>query len=77
MILNDYEVLHLQITDTSQAPRAPDIYYRCAKCGEAIASQPDDSVGCRCGNFCIDVDYHRLAVDDFLSFQVVRRLSES
>jgi hypothetical protein len=68
------EVVKKDLLDTAEAPRAPDLYYQCTRCDSAIPSQPDDNVGCACGNVFIDVDYHRLAVNDFSSFVVVRRV---
>jgi hypothetical protein len=69
-----YEFVRGGFTDTSEAPRAPDLYYQCVKCGKAVPSQPDDNVGCDCGNIFIDIDYHRLAVADFSKFKLVKRV---
>lgn len=44
-------------------PTGPTLYYRCKLCGVTIASQPIDSVGCRCRNIFIDIDYGRVSVD--------------
>ena len=69
-----YEPVGGQITDESEAPKGPDIYYRCTRCEGLIPSQPDDNVGCTCGNLFIDIDYFRLVVKDFSRFEAVRRL---
>lgn len=67
-----YDVVLDGLTDTSQAPKGRDIYYRCKLCGDIIPSQPKDNVGCKCGNVFIDVDAFRLAVKDYLQFQAVK-----
>ena len=69
---SDYEVLRRDVCDEGAAPRGPNVYYRCRKCGVVIPSQPEDNVGCECGNVFIDVDYHRLIVKDFSDLEVVR-----
>lgn len=43
-------------------PVAKDLYYRCTTCGDLIPSQPEDSIGCQCGNLFIDIDYARISV---------------
>ncbi len=68
------EVLLDKVTDASKAPEGRDIRYKCLNCGESIPSQPDDNVGCRCGNVFIDIDYFRLVVKDYELFQPVRLL---
>lgn len=75
MSAHEDEVVKTGLTDTSQAPRARDLYYKCTKCGGMVHSQPDDNVGCECGNVFIDIDYHRLAVADFAHFVVVKRVA--
>lgn len=72
MITSDYEVVRRDVYDEADAPSRPNLYYRCRKCGVAIPSQPEDNVGCQCGNIFVDVDYHRLVVKDFSDFEVVR-----
>lgn len=67
-----YTVIIDGISDTSQAPKGRDIYYRCKQCGDLIPSQPKDNIGCKCGNVFIDVDAFRLAVKDYSQFQAVR-----
>jgi hypothetical protein len=63
------------LTGTSEAPRGKDIFYRCGICEDYISSQPKDSIGCKCDNIFIDVDYIRLFVRDFGKFTVVRKTS--
>jgi len=67
-----FELLDINISDTSEAPRARDIYYYCLGCGEQIPSQPDDSIGCRCDNMFIDVGYSRLFVRDLALFKLAK-----
>lgn len=69
---------HVRLIDrrfdnTAQVPRGIGLYYRCSRCGKAISSQPTESVGCACGNLFIDVDYHRLVVNDFGAFDLLER----
>lgn len=66
------ELLLPKVSDTRDAPKGPDIFYRCLRCGVLIPSQPRENTECRCGNIGIDVDYFRLWVDDFEFFQPVR-----
>jgi hypothetical protein len=61
------------IRDTSEAIRGKDIIYRCKQCRDVISSVPIESVGCRCGNIFIDVDYHKLAVRECADFQILRK----
>jgi len=68
-----YEIIKRGISDTSEAPKGKGIYYRCAECGGVIPSSPRDNVGCRCGNIFIDIDYFRLAVQDYSKFEAVRK----
>jgi len=71
-----FERLPLQITNTSQAPRDDDIYYRCSRCGSFLSSAPKQSVICRCGRVSIDVDYVRLFITDYTEFEVHRLLDD-
>lgn len=73
MTADQYEVVRADVRDEADAPRGRELYYRCGICGEVIPSQPDDNVGCKCGNIFIDIDYHRLVVKDFSCFEVVKR----
>ena len=43
-------------------PVAPNLFYRCKLCDETIPSQPPDSMGCKCRNITIDIDYARISV---------------
>ena len=70
---HEYEVIAENISDTSQAPKGKDVYYKCTLCGDIIPSQPKDNVGCKCGNIFIDIDYFRLAIRDYSMFQAVRK----
>lgn len=68
-----FDVVEKTFTDTAQVPRGRDLLYRCLKCGGNISGQPKESGGCSCGNVFIDVEYHRLVVGDFESFQVLKK----
>lgn len=74
MTADQYEIVNDNVTSEADAPRAKDVFYRCDNCGELVPSQPDDNVGCKCGNIFVDVDYLRLVVEDFRKFKVVRKL---
>ncbi len=69
----DYEIIVADVHDTSEVPKDKDIYYRCKSCGGIIPSLPKDNVGCQCGNVFIDIDYWRLAVDDYSLFEVIKK----
>lgn len=43
-------------------PVGKNLFYHCRSCGEIIPSQPADSLGCKCRNIFIDVDYARVSV---------------
>ena len=75
MAPDQFELVKAIVVKESDAPRDRDIYFRCENCGDIIPSQPDDNLGCKCGNIFIDVDYVRLAVKDFGKFTVVRKVS--
>jgi len=66
------EVAEVKVQSASEAPKGPNIYYRCLRCSGLIPSQPDDNIGCECGDIFIDIDYFRLVVRDFETFEVVR-----
>jgi hypothetical protein len=68
-----FELVSTGIRDESEAPKGEDIYYRCRLCSGVIPSQPNDNVGCECGNIFIDIDYFRLIVRDFDAFEAVRK----
>ena len=70
----EYKVIAANISDASRAPKGHSVFYRCKKCGGSIPSQPEDNVGCPCGNIVIDIDYFRLDVNDFGQFEVVKRI---
>lgn len=61
--LAKWELLVRQSFFVGGYPRGKGLYYRCRKCGDAIASVPADNMGCSCDNLFIDVDYHRLAAE--------------
>lgn len=68
----NYQILQRKIKDTAEAERGRGIFYRCEKCGEMIHSVPKNNIGCKCGNIFIDVDYGRLAIDDYSKFIVLK-----
>jgi len=68
----EFTVILDGLSDTSEAPKGRDIYYRCKRCGDLVPSHPTDNVGCNCGNIFIDIDYFRLAVEDYAQFQAGR-----
>lgn len=57
----------------SEIPKGKDVYYKCIKCSDLVPSIPaeNDNSACRCGNIIVDVDYCRLAVEDFSMFQAL------
>ena len=67
-----YRVVLDGLTDTSRAPKGPDVHYKCKLCGDLVPSQPKDNIGCTCGNVFVDIDYLRLAVKHYSQVQVVR-----
>lgn len=72
----DFQIIKTGITNTDQAPRGEDIFYKCENCGSYVSSTPENSTRCRCANIRIDVDYIRLLVEDFSKFVVVRQVVE-
>lgn len=75
--VQEFDVIMDGIADTSAAPRGRDIFYRCGRCADVVPSDPRDNVGCSCGNVFIDVDYFRLAIEDYKLVQVLRKRRES
>jgi len=57
---------------TTDAPRGPDIHYRCRKCGSTVFSQTRESCGCTCDNIWIDADPPILVVRDLSAFEILR-----
>lgn len=57
----------------SEVPIGDEFAYHCLKCDGVIHSMPDDGASCRCGCVRIDVDYHRLLIKDFNSFEVLSK----
>jgi len=43
-------------------PVGSNLFYRCKSCGDVIPSQPTVSLGCKCRNIFIDIDYARISV---------------
>ncbi|MCL6614015.1 MAG: hypothetical protein K6U03_05290 [Firmicutes bacterium] len=72
--MNDeqFEIIQENIKDTSEAKKGKDIFYQCTICNDIIPSQPNKNLGCKCGNIFIDIDYFRLAIDDYMHFQVIK-----
>jgi len=68
-----YETLRIGISDTRDAVRGKDIFYKCGKCQSIIPSLPKDNENCSCGNLGIDKDLNRLFVEDYSSFIVLRK----
>ena len=74
MNTNDFEVLNSRVSHIhKRLVQETSITMR--KCGGVIPSIPDHSVGCQCGNVFIDVDYHRLSIDDYSGFEVLQKHS--
>ena len=69
-----FKIISDEIKDTSEAKKGKDIYYKCTLCGDIIPSIPGDNVGCKCGNIFIDIDYFRLAIDDYNHFKVLKKM---
>jgi len=66
-----FEISPLRITNTSDAPRGSNVYYKCSYCGSIVPSQPADAIACACNNIYIDPDYIRLVVRDFAGFNIL------
>lgn len=71
----EYKIILSKITNTSEATRHKDIFYKCKLCGNIIPSTPKDNMGCKCGNIFIDVDYVRLAIEDYSNFIVLQKVN--
>lgn len=69
-----FEVVEIVVQDTSQAPIAEDLFYKCLICESMIPSMPDDNIRCQCRNVVIDVDMHRLYIGDYQKFAVLKRM---
>ena len=69
-----YRVIKIGIKNTSEAPIGRDIFYQCGICQSIIPSMPKDNTECSCGNLGIDKDMHRLWVNDYSSFVVLRKV---
>jgi hypothetical protein len=71
-VQREFERLPLQVTDSSQAPKGKDIFYRCLTCDFQMPSSPKESCVCTCRNIGIDKDWNRLVVRDFTAFAVLK-----
>lgn len=69
-----YKIIQAGITDTSEAKRGEDIYYKCKKCGGLVSSVPKVSASCECGNVGIDKAMNRLWIGNYEDFIVLRKL---
>ena len=70
---DSYETLRIGISDTRDAARGKDIFYKCGKYQSIIPSLPKDNENCLCGNIGIDKDLNRLFVEDYSSFIILRK----
>ena len=61
------------VDSPSEPPKGPNIFYRCAECGDEVPSQPQNNIRCSCGNIIIEVDCYRLMVRDFTKFFPIYR----
>ena len=43
-------------------PVGSQLFYHCKTCDTIVPSQPPDSMGCKCRNVFIDVDYARVSI---------------
>ena len=77
MDMDKYEVVQDRVSDTAQAMKGRDIYYKCEACDGIVPSQPKDNIGCSCGNVFVDIDYFRLSIKDYDKFVVLRLLIET
>ncbi len=75
--MDQYEVVQDRVSDTSQAMKGRDIYYKCEACGGIVHSQPMDNIGCNCGNVFVDIDYFRLSIKDYDKFLILRLLNNA
>jgi hypothetical protein len=71
---DSYEILRIGISDTRDATREKDIFYKCDKCQSVIPSMPKDNTNCLCGNIGIDKDLNRLFVEGYSSFIILRKI---
>jgi len=69
----NYEILDIRISNTKDAIRGKDIFYKCNICQSIIPSTPKDSINCSCNNINIDRDLIRLFVKDFSNFVILKR----
>lgn len=57
-------------------PTGRDLFYECTICGISIPSHPDVSMGCKCGNIFIDVDYGRVSIKREKEIKIFRENSQ-
>ena len=57
--------------DTSEVPKARELFYRCLACDAVVPSMPRDNISCSCNSIYIDADLQVLFVADCTSFEVV------
>lgn len=72
----NFEIIPLRITNTDQALKGKDIFYKCKLCDGVIPSEPKDNVGCECGNIFIDIDYFRLVIRDYRKLEFLRKVKK-
>ncbi len=77
MHMDKYEVVQDRVSDTSQAMKGRDIYYKCEACDGLLPSQPKDNIGCKRGNVFVDVDYSRLSIKNYDQFMVLQLLNKT
>ena len=58
--------------ETTSIPHGPDLFYECSTCGDLVPSEPEDNVGCSCGNVFVDIDAFRVAIEDYSQFRILR-----
>jgi hypothetical protein len=68
-----HELIGDSYKSTADVPSGRDIVYRCDSCGGVIHSAPHGNIGCECGKVFIDKDMHRLVVEDFGNFSVLKK----
>jgi hypothetical protein len=59
---------------TTPIPHGRQLFYECLKCGDIIPSEPDDSIGCSCGDVFVDVDAFRVMIQDYTQFRLLHCL---
>jgi hypothetical protein len=74
-LVEGFELVGSEYSNSSRIPKSDNIFYHCTKCNELISSVSESNFQCQCRNISIDADCNRLFVCNYKQFQVIEKIN--